>query len=220
MEHLEYASVGLESLQPFPGNAKLHDLDEQRRSLRRGQFQPIIVRKTDDGLTILAGHGTTEAAKLESWTHIDAKIIKCTDEEATWINLAANKIGADTGYDNELLAALLESRDGDYFGTGWQADDLDDLLAALDQVTETPYQPTQADYAETPEQTEARSELGTGVPLAARGIRETVIVLDQDSHDELHSLLVKCRAALQATDVTNGEIMLQGMRALDKALTK
>lgn len=220
MDHLEYASVGLETLKPFPGNAKKHDLDEQRRSLRKGQFQPIIVRKTSDGLTILAGHGTTEAAKLEGWTHIDAKIIACDDEEASWINLAANKIGADEGYDNELLAALLEQRDGDYFGTGWNADDLDDLLAALDQVAEAPYQPTQADFAETKEETEARADLGTGVPLAARGIRETVIVLDQDSHDELHSLLVKCRAALNATDVTNGEIVLQGMRALDKALTK
>jgi ParB/Sulfiredoxin domain len=220
VEHIEYANVGIETLKAFPGNAKKHDLDEQRRSLRKGQFQPVIVRKHEDGYTILAGHGTVEAAKLEDWTHIDAKIIDCTDEEASWINLAANKIGADEGYDNELLAALLETRDGDYFGTGWQADDLDDLLAVLDQVAETPYQPSQADYAETPEQTEARSELGTGVPLASRGIRETVIILDQADHEELHSLLVKCRAALNTVDLTNGEVVLQGMRALDASLTK
>lgn len=220
MEHIEYASLALKELKPFPGNAKKHDLDEQRRSLRKGQFQPIIVRKHDDGYTILAGHGTTEAAELEGWKRIDAKVIECTDEEALWVNLAANKVGADEGYEQDLLADLIEQLDGDYAGTGWSADDLDDLLSALDQVAEAPYQPTQAAFAETEEETEARSELGTGVPLSARGIRETVIILGQEDHDELHSLLVKCRATLQVADVTNGEIVLQGMRALDQALTK
>lgn len=213
MEHVEYASLALDVLKPFPGNAKKHNLDEQRLSLRKGQFQPIIVRRTDDGENvILAGNGTAEAAKLENWKHIDAKVIRCTDEEALWVNLAANKIGADEGYEQDLLAALLEELDGDFVGTGWSADDLDDLLAALDQVAETPYTATRAEYAETPEETEERAGLGSGIPLAARGIRETVIILPQDDHEELHQHLTKLRDSLDGTDLTNGAIILRAVR--------
>lgn len=212
MEHIEYTSLALKELNPFPGNAKKHDLDEQRRSLRKGQFQPIIVRKEEDGYTILAGHGTTEAAELEEWTHIDAKVIECTDEEALWINLAANKVGADEGYEDDLLAALIEQLDGDYIGTGWTADDLDDLLSALDQVAETPYTSSEAGYAETPEETQARAGLGSGIPLVARGIRETVIILPHDEHEELHQHLTHLRNSLEGTDLTNGTIILRAVR--------
>jgi hypothetical protein len=218
MEHLEYTSLALDVLRPFPGNAKKHNLDEQRLSLRKGQFQPIIVRRTEDGENIiLAGHGTVEAAELENWKHIDAKVITCTDDEALWVNLAANKIGADEGYENDLLVDLLEQLDGDYVGTGWSADDLDDLLAALDQVAETPYVATKAEYAETPEETEARAGLGTGVPLAARGIRETVIILAQDEHEELHQHLVKLRDTIKGEDLTNGAIILRAVRFFREA---
>lgn len=218
MEHVEYASLALDVLKPFPGNAKKHNLDEQRLSLRKGQFQPIIVRRTEDGENIiLAGHGTAEAAKLEDWKHIDAKVISCTDEEALWVNLAANKIGADEGYENDLLAALLEELDGDFVGTGFSADDLDDLLSALDQVAETPYTATRAEYAETPEETEERAGLGSGVPLAARGIRETVIILPQDDHEELHQHLTKLRDIIDGTDLTNGTIILRAVRFFREA---
>lgn len=224
MEHLEYASLALKTLTPFPGNAKKHNLDEQRRSLRKGQFQPIIVRRQlepDGGTlvhTILAGHGLTEAAELENLESIDAKVISCTDEEALWINLAANKVGADEGYENDLLVGLLEQLDGDYIGTGWEADDLDDLLAALDQVAETPYVASKAEYAETPEETEARAGLGSGVPLVARGIRETVLILPQDDHDELHQHLVQLRGSMEGIDLTNGEIVLRAVRFYRESL--
>ena len=213
MKHIEFAQLPIERLHEYPNNAKLHDLDELRRSLRKGQFQPVIIRQHAGIYTILAGHGTTEAARLENWDTVECKVIECSDEEALWINLAANKIGSDEGYENDLLAALLEQLDGDYAGTGWEADDLDDLLAALDQVAETPYVSSRAEYAETPEETEARAELGTGVPLAARGIRETVIILAQDEHDELHQHLVQLRNSMGEEDLTNGAIILRAVRA-------
>jgi hypothetical protein len=219
MEHIEFSHIPLTDLREYPGNAKEHDLDELRLSLRKGQFQPIVVREHEGERIILSGHGTAEAAKLEGWATVECKVINCTDEEALWINLAANRIGERAGYDDPLLAALIEQLDGEYAGTGWQADDLDDLLAALDQVAETPYTATEATYAETPEETEARAELGTGVSLAARGIRETVIILAQDEHDELHSLLARTRPLLPGDDLTNGQIFLHAMRTLAGTLT-
>lgn len=220
MEHIEYAHLALADLTPFPGNAKKHDLDELRLSLRKGQFQPVVARWEEDKqrYTILSGNGTVEAAALEGWEKIDTKVISCTDEEALWINLAANKVGADEGYEDELLAGLLEQLNGDFTGTGWNADDLDDLLAALEKVEETPYVATGASYNETPEETAAREEMGSGMSLAARGIRETVVILPQDEHDELHSLLAKTRSLIKETDVTNGQIVLRGVRALHEKL--
>jgi|SRR4051812_25882614 ParB-like chromosome segregation protein Spo0J len=215
MKHVEFAHIPLAKLQEFPGNAKEHDLDELRRSLRKGQFQPIIVREHEGVYTVLSGHGTTEAARLEDWETVECKVIECSDDEALWINLAANRIGERAGYHDESLAALLEQLDGDYVGTGWEADDLDDLLSALDQVAETPYVATEAQYAETPEQAAARAELGSGESLAARGIRETVIILPQDDHDELHRHLAGLRSSLDANgDLTNGEILLRAARGL------
>jgi hypothetical protein len=215
MKHIEFANLPLAKLHEFPGNAKEHDLDELRRSLRRGQFQPIVVREHAGVYTILSGHGTAEAARLEDWDTVECKVIECSDDEALWINLAANRIGERAGYDDASLASLLEQLDGDFVGTGWDADDLDDLLAALDQVAETPYVATQAQYAETPEEAQARSELGSGDSLAARGIRETVIILPQDDHDELHRHLAGLRSSLDAnSDLTNGEILLRAARGL------
>lgn len=214
MKHIEFAQLPIERLHEYPNNAKLHDLDELRRSLRKGQFQPVIIRQHAGIYTILAGHGTTEAARLENWDTVECKVIECSDEEALWINLAANKIGERAGYDDASLVELLKSLDNDFAGTGWEVDDLDDLLASLNQLPELPYTPTQADYAETAEQAQARAELGSGESLAARGIRETVIILPQDDHDELHRHLASLRTALGETDLTNGEILLRAARKL------
>ncbi len=51
------------------------------------------------------------------------------------------------------------------------------------------------------------------MPLVARGIRETVIILAQDQHDELHGHLAALRSVLEGNDLTNGAIVLRAVRA-------
>lgn len=212
MQHLEFTRLALSELTPFPGNAKEHDLDELRRSLRRGQFQPIVVRRVGADNIILAGNGTFQAASLEDWETIECKVVDCTDEEALWINLAANRIGERGGYDTEALAALLEELDGDFVGTGWEQDDLDELVAALEAVQDTPFTAPQTASADLPG-TAGVTGPG-GVSTGVGGTRETVIVLGSDGHDELHGHLAALRASLPNNTLTNGDVVLLAARAL------
>lgn len=212
MQHLEFTRLALADLTPFPGNAKAHDLDELRRSLRRGQFQPIVVRRLGDDNIILAGNGTYQAASLEDWDTIECKVIECTDEEALWINLAANRIGERAGYDDDALAALLEELDGDFVGTGWEQADLDDLLTSLEATQESPFAASQT----LPVERSGTSGL-PGIPDAstnAGGTRETTILLGADDHDELHGHLTALRSLLENTTMTNGDMLLVAARSL------
>jgi hypothetical protein len=66
------------------------------------------------------------------------EIIACSDDEAGRINAADNKYGElpdpDTGerYDSAALADLLASFDGDFGGTGWTAEEFEDLTSPAD----------------------------------------------------------------------------------------
>lgn len=57
------------------------------------------------------------------------EIIECSDDEAARINLADNRLAELGDYDDQALAAMLASLDGDYDGTGWEEDDLSGILA-------------------------------------------------------------------------------------------
>lgn len=212
MQHLEFTRLALSDLTPFPGNAKAHDLDELRRSLRKGQFQPIVVRRVGDGHVILAGNGTFQAAELEDWPTIECKVIDCTDEEAVWINLAANRIGERGGYDTEALAALLEELDGDFVGTGWDQADLDELTAALEAASESPFVAPQGASAALPRLPGVDGPERAGT--AAGGTRELMLLLGTDDHDELQGHLTSLRALLKGNTLTNADVLLIAARSL------
>lgn len=205
--------MALTDLEPFPGNAKEHDLDELRRSLRKGQFQPVVVRRDGRRHVVLAGNGTLEAAGLEDWPTLECKVIECTDEEALWVNLAANRIGERAGYDDGALAALLEELEGDFVGTGWDAGDLADLIAACEAADPGPFT-----AASAPPEPPTRSQDGPPDRTdGADGTRETVILLSQNDYDELHGHLAALRTS--ARNATNGELLLASARALRQLRT-
>lgn len=135
VEYTGTRDVTISELRPFPGNAKKHDIPALRASLREGQYQAIVVREHDDGtLTILAGHGTTEAAGLEGWTTIRAEVLHCDDRDARRINIKANRLPELAGYNKNLLAELLVGMEGDLAGTGFTDSDLDELLRVTDHL--------------------------------------------------------------------------------------
>ena len=131
--------VLLKDLQPYPGNAKTHDLDAIRESLREnGQYRTIVVRHPS--LTILAGHGTAEAAAAEGWKKIRAELVECDDETARRIVLVDNRAPELGGFDDTLLAELLQSAPS-LAGTGYDEEYLDGLLKGL--VEKTPGKDTE-----------------------------------------------------------------------------
>lgn len=137
---LETRPVSVSELTKFPGNAKRGDVEAIRESIRKtGQYRAIVVRKTGQGMIILAGNHTFDAISAEGADSVRCEIIECTDAEAKRINLADNRLTELGGYDEEDLAALLSDLDGDLEGTGWLDSDLFRLTA--DPETSSPVAP-------------------------------------------------------------------------------
>jgi len=128
-------TVPIESVQPYGDNPREGDVGAICASLERnGQYRPIVVNKRSG--EILAGNHTWKAAKQLGWEGIAATFVDVDDETAKRIVLVDNRSNDLAAYDDSVLAALLESIvdelgvDG-LVGTGFDGDDLDELLSDL-----------------------------------------------------------------------------------------
>lgn len=110
----------------FAGNARRGRVAEIRTSLRRlGQYRPIVVNRgslTGRPLEVLAGNHTLVAAREEGWARIDGYEVDVDGRTAVKINLADNRLSDLAVNDDDALAALLSSLEGDYDGTGYDED--------------------------------------------------------------------------------------------------
>lgn len=133
MVKLELQTVNIKSVKEYPGNARKGNLDELKKSLEaNGQYKPIVVQKSTS--FVLAGNNTLKAAKALKWSEITAVFVEVDDNEAKRINLADNRTSDLATYDMEALADLLAQVSG-FDGTGYTIDDLDDLMATLEEVS-------------------------------------------------------------------------------------
>lgn len=142
---LEHLSVPIDSLSPYPGNARRGNLDVLCDSLaKHGQYRPIIVRK--DSHQILAGYHTWRAAERLGWESIAAQSVDVDDEQAARIVLVDNKASDNGTYDDPVLLDFLAGLP-DLDGTGWDDEDLrrlrleledHDLAEVLDQDRDKP----------------------------------------------------------------------------------
>jgi ParB-like chromosome segregation protein Spo0J len=130
MERIGERRLKLSVLTRFPGNARIHADDQIRASVRRlGQYRPLVVRVLDDDtMVILAGNGTADAMEAEGFTEADCALLKCSDEEATRINVADNRISDLATDDKDALVELLSYLDGDYEGTGFTGVEVDRMI--------------------------------------------------------------------------------------------
>ncbi len=96
-------SIG--SLTLDPDNARLHgdrSIEVISQSLDTfGQKKPVVVRK--QGMIVVAGNGTVEAARKLGWTHVAANVSEMTDSEAMGYALADNKSALESEWNNEVL---------------------------------------------------------------------------------------------------------------------
>lgn len=168
--------VPVDQLIRHPRNPRRGQVTLIAESLQRfGQVRPILT----DGIQIIAGNHTYLAACSLGWTHVAAiRNDFATDDEARAYLLADNRLPELGSYENDQLLAMLEELEASagYGGTGYTADDLDDLRAMQGTVTETAHEEFAGDYAATPEELAARAQaLGGG-----RALSEVVLLLTSD----------------------------------------
>jgi len=124
----------VDDLKIDPANANTHP-DKNMRAIRDslhefGQRQVIVARENG---TVIAGNGRLEAAREMGWSHIAC--VQVDDDEITAMRyaIADNRSGELSEWDDEVLAQTLDAirEQDDLQGTGFEDDDLDELLSGL-----------------------------------------------------------------------------------------
>lgn len=216
IEYLSTDEVPLSNLTPFPGNARRGDVDAIAESIERnGQYRSLIVRRVPAGsLVVLAGNHTMAALAKLGREEARCELIECDDDTARRVNLVDNRLPDSGGYEDEALAALLGALD-DFAGTGYVPDDLDDLLSRIGDVPEMDVQPTEARYAESPEELEQRTErIDSYEPrqTASGGTAvELIVVMPVSDHQEATALIRSIRDR-DGQNLTAGQIVLYALR--------
>jgi ParB-like chromosome segregation protein Spo0J len=126
--------VPVGSVSPHPRNVNQGDLGAILQSIERnGFFGALVVQKSTGH--VLVGNHRLAAAREMGMEKVPAFFVDVSDEEALRILLADNRT-ARLGLDDDaaLAAVLQELAQGDGLeGTGYDGDDLDDLLKRLGQ---------------------------------------------------------------------------------------
>lgn len=130
------SKVKIDSLRPYPGNARRGDVELIAESLRElGQYKPIVVNKGTVckalANTVLAGNHTMQAASSLGWTSIDVTWVDVDQETAKRIVLVDNRSNDVATYDVESLLDLVTDLP-DYTATGFDQDEVDALLEVLE----------------------------------------------------------------------------------------
>lgn len=124
--------VDITSLVRHPRNVRIGSVEAIATSLQaHGQYKPLIVQRSTRH--ILVGNHTWAAAQSLGWQHIDVVLVDASDDEALRILLIDNRSTDSATYDQSELASLLSELSDSELGlggTGYEANDLADLLAA------------------------------------------------------------------------------------------
>lgn len=155
--------VRLADLKPHKSNPRTHPepgspaWDALKRSLEASYFEPLVInsgRKVKSlRNVIVSGHLRVKVLITEGYTHADAVIVDYSEQRHVEVMLRANN---QTGeWDEQALAALLKDiPEADLDLTGFDAAEIDRLLAGLEPDKEAPE--PQLDRAE-----ELRKKWGT-----------------------------------------------------------
>lgn len=132
-QSVEMVPVG--ALRLHPRNVNNGDVGAIHESIKHNGFYGTIVAQRSTGY-VLAGNHRLQAAQHAGATEVPVVWVDVDDDHALRILLADNRttrLGSD---DPEALARLLQEiadTAGTLDGTGYSDDDLDELLADLDQ---------------------------------------------------------------------------------------
>lgn len=128
-----YSNVRITDLTPHPENPRQGDVGAIAASIQaNGWFGAVIVQR-DTGY-ILAGNHRVRAAAAAGADTVPALIVQCTEAEARRILLADNRTSDLATQDQVALLELLRTVaiTDDLTGTGYDGDDLDDLIGDVE----------------------------------------------------------------------------------------
>lgn len=128
----EIDHVPLQDLQPHPRNPNEGDVGAILESIKRNGWYGTLVAQRSTGY-VLAGNHRLQAARLAGLDAVPVYWVDVDDAAALRILLADNRTSELAHRDPDALALLLaELAQGDGLdGTGYDLDDLDDLIADL-----------------------------------------------------------------------------------------
>ena len=150
--------IALDALTPYDKNARLHtrsQIEKIAKSIAAFGFNNPILIDSDQG--IIAGHGRLEAAKflgLESVPVI--RLDHLSDKERRAYILADNRLADLSQWDEELLGqevAALQEAALDLDAMGWTEDELEALIAGLDDI-----EPTEEDLSSIADESEPETK--------------------------------------------------------------
>jgi ParB-like chromosome segregation protein Spo0J len=130
---MKITNVPIDAISAHPQNVRQGDIGAIVQSLEaHGQYRPLIVQKSTG--FILAGNHTWRAAAVAGLKKVDIVELDVDNDEALRILLVDNRTNDLATYDDDALKQLLEllaQTDRQLDGTGFDLDDLDDLLNVL-----------------------------------------------------------------------------------------
>lgn len=141
MSDIKVEYLDTTAITPFARNSRTHS-DEQvaqvAASIKEfGWTNPILIDETS---TIIAGHGRLMAAQRLGYTSVPTITLNgLTDAQKRAYVIADNKLALNAGWDDEMLAVEIESLLDEGFDlslTGFEADEIDSLLAEASKVQE------------------------------------------------------------------------------------
>lgn len=128
-----HLAVDINSLNLDPDNARVHperNMESIKQSLAAyGQLKPVVVRR--EGMIVVAGNGTLQAARALGWTKIAAAIIDMSAVHAAGYGLADNRTAELADWNWEVVARLdklIHEQEG--VTIGWTSDELEVLRVA------------------------------------------------------------------------------------------
>jgi ParB-like chromosome segregation protein Spo0J len=127
-----YEEVSLGALKSHPKNPRQGDVGAIYESIDANGFYGAVVAQKSTG-HILAGNHRWMAAKEAGMVTVPVIWVDVDDDRALRILLADNKTNDDASYDESALAAILAdlANTSDLLGTGYDGDDLDELIGSL-----------------------------------------------------------------------------------------
>ena len=137
--------VPIASLHCDPANARRHDprnLAAISDSLAAfGQVEPLVVQAGTG--KVIGGNGRLEAMRARGDTEVDVVEVAIDGPKATALGIALNRTAELAAWDDETLAALLQSLpDTDRALAGFTGDDLAEVL---DRLTPADFEPVGQD---------------------------------------------------------------------------